>query len=115
LGELPDAELPVLYNLAEVFVLPSHWEGFGLPILEAMACGTPVIASNRTSLPEIAGGAALLFESTQVDALSGLIYNVLTDAELQTQMSEDGLRQAARFSWEMTAEETMQIYKRVLS
>lgn len=114
LGELPDAELACLYNLADLFVLPSLWEGFGLPVLEAMACGTPVISSNRTSLPEVAGKAGLLFDPLDVDALSGLVYNVLQKKELREKMSQAGFEQAGRFSWPATARRTREVYEEVL-
>ncbi len=114
LGELPDRELVLLYNLAEVFVLPSLWEGFGLPVLEAMACGCPVLASNRSSLPEVVGEAGLLFDGASVDALKELLYNVLQSGELRQKMRMDGFLQAKKFSWDKTAAETLSVYDRVL-
>ncbi len=113
--ENPDDEtLRALYNGAGVFVLPSFYEGFGLPVLEAMACGAPVIIANRASLPEIAGQAALLIEPEDTSALSGAIFRVLTDPILRAQMARAGLAQAMRFSWEKTAQETSAIYHQVL-
>lgn len=114
LGELNDEELVALYNLADVFVLPSFWEGFGLPILEAMACGAPVVASNRSSLPEVVGKAGFLFDPDRVDALEEVLYNVLVDKELRKKMSLDGLERARCFSWKKTAEETLRVYRQIL-
>jgi glycosyltransferase involved in cell wall biosynthesis len=110
-----DEELAILYNGASVLVLPSFYEGFGLPVLEAMACGTPVIAANRASLPEIAGGAALLVEPEDIDALAEALRHVLTEAALRARLIEAGLVQAARFSWAATARQTLAVYRRVLA
>ncbi len=114
LGELSDEQLVAIYNLADVFVLPSFWEGFGLPILEAMACGTPVVASNRSSLPEVVGKAGFLFDPDRVDALEDVLYNVLVDKELRKKMSLSGLDRARGFSWRKTAEETLRVYRQIL-
>jgi len=114
LGEVPDLELVALYNLAELFVLPSFREGFGLPAVEAMACGTPVAVSSAASLPEIVGDAGCLFDPHRVDALEEVIYNVLKDRELQKNMSKAGLERAKQFSWENTARQTRRIYAQVL-
>lgn len=114
LGELPDQELVLAYNFCSVFVLPSLWEGFGLPIMEAMACGAPVISSNTSSLPEVAGEAALFFDPNQIDALSGHLYNVLNDNQLRKNMSVLSLQRSQRFSWKKTAEETLEVYRRVM-
>jgi glycosyltransferase involved in cell wall biosynthesis len=115
LGEAEGRDLPGLYNLAEVFVLPSLREGFGLPVLEAMACGTPVIASNRTSLPEVAGDAGLLFDPEDIDALEQVLYNVLNNKELRKKMTEKGFDQSGKFSWQETARKTLDVYRKVLS
>ena len=115
LGELPDEELVLLYNLADLFVLPSFQEGFGLPVLEAMACGTPVAASNVSSIPEITRGAARLFDPRSVDALEEVLYTILKDKDLRDRMSVSGLERAATFSWEETARRTLQVYRKVLS
>lgn len=115
LGELSDDDLVPLYNLADAFVLPSFREGFGLPALEAMACGTPVLVSDRSSLPEVVGDAGLVFDPRQVDALTELLYNVLRNRQLRENMSKSGIERAAQFSWERAAEETLRVYERVLS
>ena len=108
------AFLPRLYAEADFFVYPSLYEGFGLPVLEAMACGTPVITSNVSSLPEVAGGAALLVDPASTTELSDAMLRLAGDAELRAQLRIKGLRRAAVFSWERTAEETWQIYQEVM-
>lgn len=110
---VPDEGLVRLYNAASLFVFPSLQEGFGLPVLEAMACGTPVVASDNSSIPEVAGQAALLVPATDVPALSDAISRVLTDERLRLQMKADGLAQAARFSWDRCARETAAVYQRL--
>ncbi len=112
LGPVPLAELPALYAAATAFAFPSLYEGFGLPVLEAMACGTPVICSNTSSLPEVAGDAALLVDARDASALAAAIQQVLADEELHRQMQERGLAQAARHSWERNAEQTLELYRR---
>ena len=115
LGEVTDDELLHLYNLSSAFVLPSFFEGFGLPVLEAMACGVPVITSDRTSLPEVGGEAALRYTPGHVDALADLLYNVLHDKEIREKMSQLGLKQALNFSWKSTAQKTLLAYKQAVS
>lgn len=114
LGEQPDAELPALYTLADLFVLPSFYEGFGLPILEAMACGAPVLVSSRASLPEVAGPAGKIFDPGRVDAFSEALYTILKNKDLRQEMSRKGIERARMFSWKKTAEETVRIYQKVL-
>jgi len=109
-GVLPE-DLPALYSAARLFVLPSVYEGFGLPVLEAMACGTPVVCSQASSLPEVAGDAALLVEPHDVDGLAAALQRALSDEALRRQMIERGLAQAARFSWEKAARETLAVYR----
>jgi len=111
LGPVPEADLPALYTGAIPFIFPSLYEGFGLPVLEAMACGTPVICSNTSSLPEVAGDAALLVDPRDVEALAATIKRALTDKNLQEEMRSKGLAQAARFSWQHTARVTLKVYK----
>lgn len=113
-GYVPAAELPWWYRAAELFVYPSRFEGFGLPVLEAMACGTPVITTTASSLPEVAGSAALLVDPDDTDALTAALSRLMTDATLREDLGEAGLRQAARFSWARTAAETAQVYRDVL-
>lgn len=110
-GYVPEAELPQAYRAADVFVLPSRYEGFGLPVLEAMASGTPVICSNTSSLPEVAGEAALLIDPLRVESLAGAMREVVVSPELRTEMARKGLAQAARFSWDDTAAATLAVYE----
>ena len=115
LGPVAEADLPALYAGAELFVFPSLYEGFGFPVLEAMACGTPVICSNVSSLPEVAGTAALQIDPRNTDALAAAMDRVLGDAALRQQMRREGLAQAGRFSWTRTAQQTLAAYRRVLN
>lgn len=114
LGAIPAGDLPALYSGATLFVFPSEYEGFGLPVLEAMACGTPAITSNVSSLPEVAGDAALTVAPSDTEALSDAIARVLHDGDLRTQMRARGLRQAAQFNWRDAARETANVYAEVL-
>ncbi|MEX2238407.1 MAG: glycosyltransferase family 1 protein [Dehalococcoidia bacterium] len=111
LGFVPDDDLPALYAGAEVFAFPSLYEGFGLPVLEAMACGTPVVASDTSATPEVAGGAALLVPPGDAGALATGLRSVLGDPVLRATMVEQGYRQAARFSWAETARRTLEVYR----
>ena len=110
-GYLPPGDLAVLYSGASVFVLPSLYEGFGLPPLEAMACGAPVIVSSGGSLPEIAGDAAIVLPPGDVEGYRREIARVLSSPELAQQLTEKGFRQAARYSWDRTAVETLAVYR----
>jgi glycosyltransferase involved in cell wall biosynthesis len=109
----PAQDLVRFYNAADVFVFPSLYEGFGLPPLEAMACGTPVVCSNAASLPEVVGDAALLVDPTDVEGLATAMERVLTDADLAAELRRRGLARAAGFTWERTARETVAVYERV--
>ncbi len=111
LGFVPDEDLPALYNAAEVFALPSLYEGFGLPVLEALACGTPVVTSNVSSLPEVAGDAALLVSPHDVEDLAQALHRLVTDQELRTTLRRRGLAQAQRFTWQRAAETVLGIYR----
>jgi glycosyltransferase involved in cell wall biosynthesis len=112
-GRVSSEDLLYLYNAAQLLAHPAFYEGFGLPPLEAMACGLPVIASNVASLPEVVGDAGLLIDPHDVDELTVGMWRVLTDEELRREMIEKGLRQAARFSWDRAAAETLEIYRQV--
>jgi len=109
-----DEDLPGLYNLADLFVYPSRYEGFGLPPLEAIACGVPVVCSNAASLPEVVGDAALLVPPDDAEALAAAIRRVLDDKALRGEMRARGLEQAGRFTWEKTARRTAGIYGKML-
>ncbi len=126
---ITDSDLPALYAGATVFVFPSLYEGFGLPPLEAMACGAPVICSNASSLPEVVGdpssfadrsggsgqAAALMFDPSDVDALAAILTRVLNEPALRDQLRAKSLARAAQFSWERTARETLRVYRTVVN
>lgn len=112
LPDVPDADLPSLLGGAECFVFPSKHEGFGLPPLEAMACGTAVVVSNRSSLPEVVGDAGLLVEP-EPGPLADAIQRLLADAALRQNLQARGLQRAAQFSWAATAAETLRVYRQV--
>jgi glycosyltransferase involved in cell wall biosynthesis len=112
-GYVPDDELPAIYGAADVFVYPSLFEGFGLPVLEAMACGVPVVCSNASSLPEVAGEAALMVGPQDTAGLAAAIQRVLADAELRAKLAALGMAQASRFTWEKAARQTLAVYRQV--
>jgi glycosyltransferase involved in cell wall biosynthesis len=107
LGYVPDEDLPLLYSGAGLFIFPSVYEGFGLPLLEAMACGTPVASSNRSSLPEVAGDAALYFNPESVDEMSLAIERLLRDEVLRGQLADRGRERVKQFSWQACARTTL--------
>jgi glycosyltransferase involved in cell wall biosynthesis len=115
LGYVPEEHLPGLYAGARAFVLPSLYEGFGLTCLEAMACGTPVVASNRGALPDTCGDAALLVDPDDAGALAEAVTTAATDDGTRTRLSAAGRERAARFSWDRTARETDAALARALS
>jgi glycosyltransferase involved in cell wall biosynthesis len=106
-GFLEDRVLPLLYSAAEVFVYPSFYEGFGLPVIEAMACGTPVAASSRTSLPEAVGDAGVLFDPHNIEEMAGGMHRILSDRPFRDDLVKKGLARAKTFSWEKAASETL--------
>lgn len=112
-GYVPNQELPYIYSLSSVFLYPSLRESFGIPILEAMACGTPVITSNTSSMPEVAGGAALLIDPAEPAALAAAIQRLQSEPELSQQLISRGLARARQFSWARTAEQVRGIYESV--
>jgi glycosyltransferase involved in cell wall biosynthesis len=113
LGQVSEPELLALYNMADVFVFPSLYEGFGLPVLEAMACGTPVITSNLSSLPEVAGNAAVLIDPHNTQALAEEIGRILDTPSLAEDFGKRGLERAKQFTWGNTAVHTFNIYEQV--
>lgn len=114
---VPQNELPLWYNAASLFVYPSHFEGFGLPVLEAMACGTPVITSTVSSLPEVTGnsGAARLVNPADTDALAATMREVMADGDVRAAMSQQALIRANYFSWDKTARETVEVYRKAIN
>lgn len=108
-----DEDLPALYNAADAFVYPSLYEGFGLAPLEAMACGTPVITSNISSLPEVVGDAGIMVDPSDIDGLARSIYEVLINDRLREDLIKKGLERAKMFSWEKCARETLNVYEEV--
>ena len=112
IGYVPDSDLPALYSGAMCFAYPSYFEGFGLPVLEAMQCGTPVIAGNRTSLPEVAGDAGVLFDPFDEPAIARALTQVIENPNYRAELRVKGLERAAAFSWRTTAKLTLQAYER---
>jgi glycosyltransferase involved in cell wall biosynthesis len=110
---VPEEDKSALLSGAMAFVFPSLYEGFGLPPLEAMACGTPVIASNRSSLPEVVGEGGILVEPTDAESLAEAMEVLLIDDALRAELRQRALVQAAKFSWEQTALETLAVYRSV--
>jgi glycosyltransferase involved in cell wall biosynthesis len=113
LGRVPDEDLPALYSLADVFAFPSLYEGFGLPPLEAMACGVPVVCSNSSSLPEVVGDAGILVSPYDIDALSDALASLLDDPVRRRELAERGLKRARQFTWERSARQLLDIWRRV--
>jgi glycosyltransferase involved in cell wall biosynthesis len=111
---VPEAQLPSLYRSAEALVFASLYEGFGLPVLEAMACGTPVITSNTTALPEVAGDAAVLVDPTSVDQIAEAMGRINRDSSLRKSLRSKGLIQAKRYSWESTIARVQGILENVI-
>ena len=115
LGWVPDEDLPAVYSAATLCVMPSIYEGFGLPVLEAMACGTPVVCSRTASLPELGGDAALYFDPYDAEEIAAQLERMWVNETLRRKMSGAGLLQASQFSWTHTAEQTMAVYEALLS
>jgi glycosyltransferase involved in cell wall biosynthesis len=113
LGFVSDKDLLNLYNACDLYVFPSFYEGFGLPVLEAMACGRAVACSNTAALPEVADGAALLFDPYSVEEIARAMADVLLDSELRTRMERLGLQRAAHFSWQKSAQKTLDVFYEV--
>jgi glycosyltransferase involved in cell wall biosynthesis len=113
-GYVPESDLPLLYTDALCFVYPSYFEGFGLPPLEAMSCGTPVITGNRTSLPEVVGDAALMVDPFNEEAITDALRLMIQDTELRHDLSRKGLEQARRFNWRETARLTLDAYEQAM-
>ncbi|MGH7231600.1 MAG: glycosyltransferase family 4 protein [Nitrospiraceae bacterium] len=114
-GPLSVEDLGLLYSCADVFVFPSIYEGFGMPVLEAMACGAPVITSKTTALPEVAGDAAVLVDPVHVEELADAIVRVLDDQDLRESLRAKGFERVKRFTWEQAARRTLKVYRQVCS
>jgi glycosyltransferase involved in cell wall biosynthesis len=113
-GYMPERDLPALYSAASVFVYPSLYEGFGLPILEAMACGTPVVTSSCSSMPEVAGSAALLIDPLRTEQIASALRTVLEQPSLARALAAQGRARAAQFTWDATAQQTVDVYRLAL-
>lgn len=114
IGYVPAQDLPIIYNLADFTVYPSFYEGFGLPVLESMACGTPVITSNVSSMPEIVAGAGILIPPGDETALVQAMRTLLEDPEYRQDLAQKALQRASQFTWERTAQETLTVYHHVM-
>lgn len=114
LNYIPYSELPTIINQAIALVFPSLWEGFGLPVLEAMACGTPVITSNLSSLPEVAGDAAILINPYNTEEITDAMQIIAADSELRSRLSLQGIKKSNQFSWEKTGQATAEVLSRFL-
>jgi glycosyltransferase involved in cell wall biosynthesis len=115
LDPVPRLDLIAIYGMAEVLAFPSLYEGFGLPIIEAMACRTPVVTSNVSSLPEVAGDAAVIVDPTDTDAIAAALIRVVTNTVLRAQMISRGIKRATDFDWQQSARQTIAVYKAVFT
>lgn len=113
LGYVDDSDLPALYSAASAFVYPSHYEGFGLPVLEAMACGAPVIVSDTSSFPEVVGNAGLYADPREPESFASAIENILSDSEMSRRLAGQSLARAGLFSWEKTVALTVEAYSKM--
>jgi glycosyltransferase involved in cell wall biosynthesis len=114
LGFLQNEDLPYLYNLARLLVFPSLFEGFGLPLVEAMACGCPVVCSNAASIPEVVGDAGLLFDPNSSEDMADKVWSVWVDDEKREHIKIAGFERVKRFNWETTARKTIDVYRKIL-
>jgi glycosyltransferase involved in cell wall biosynthesis len=115
LGFLPEADLPWLFNSARLLVFPSLFEGFGIPLVEAMACGCPIVCSNVTSIPEVVGDAGVFFDPSIAEDIAEKIWMLWTDDAMRQEMAKIGLRRAKMFNWEETAKKTVEVYEKAVA
>ncbi|MGI8836238.1 MAG: glycosyltransferase family 4 protein [Pyrinomonadaceae bacterium] len=114
-GYVPESDLPALYSGALCFIYPSYFEGFGLPPLEAMKCGAPVIVGNKTSLPEVVGDAALMIDPFDVNAIAAAIQKVISDSDFRSELRVKGMQRAKQFDWKETARQTLAVYEKAFA
>ncbi len=114
LGFVPDENLSALYHVGDAFLFPSLYEGFGFPVLEAMACGTPVVAGNNSSIPEVAGTSARLLADNDLATWTGAVLELLSSSDLRLSLGREGIQRAAMFTWDRTARETYAAYEKFL-
>jgi glycosyltransferase involved in cell wall biosynthesis len=110
---VPEEDKPALYSGARCFIFTSIYEGFGLPVLEAMACGTPVVGSNASSIPEVVGNAGILVEPYDARRMAGAVIAICTEDSLHDRLSQRALLRASQFSWQRTALETLVVFNRI--
>lgn len=113
-GYIDQNDMPILFNLASVFVYPSFYEGFGLPVLEAMSCGTPVITSNISSMPEFVGKGGILINPNEIDDIVNAMQKIITNENLKNELRVNAIAQAKKFTWKATAQKTLEVYRKVL-
>jgi glycosyltransferase involved in cell wall biosynthesis len=113
LGFVPDDDLGCIFNLAGCFVFPSLYEGFGIPVLEAQACGCPVISTITGATPEVSGGAAVLVNPYNHRDIAQALYSVLTEGDLREKLVRDGLENVKKYSWRMTAQRTLELFRKI--
>lgn len=113
IGFVADEDLPILYSIADIFAYPSHYEGFGIPVIEAMACGTPVVCANNSCLPEVAGQSAVQIPATDIDALAEAIRCLAVDQSLRENAVRQGFKQAEKFNWPAAAQRLLNVYREV--
>ncbi len=113
-GYVPNKELPAIYSMAEMFLYPSLRESFGIPMLEAMACGVPVICSNTSSMPEVAGDAAILVDPTNAAEIAASVKKLLSDEGLRSSLVKAGFKRVEKFTWKANAQKTLEIYSELL-
>ncbi len=113
-GYIPNSELPGIYSMSSVFLYPSLRESFGIPMLEAMACGTPVITSNTSSMPEVAGNAAIFIDPFKPEQITDAMFKLLSDQELRSNLVSEGYIQSGKFTWKNMAMQMLEVYSEII-